>query len=397
MPHRERLEIHARGPTIAYLARENACAPPSRATPAESGYVRQRGTRCALVLTVPRIHTLWLLVVVALSSVACSLAPGDEGDEAEGTSGESALRKGKKQAEAEQEPERSLLVVNLNVENVPFPEWGACKGSGLDFVRFLAAEGDAPEVFTAQQVSGREQADAYAANLTMSLGKPYAALVSEDAPKPYTSGCPGLKDQQTNAIFFRTDRFAVVEGSAVRFQPMRSVGETCDEGNVSGQARTVALGVNLREIESGTVVSVVSMHFPRDDKSCMERNVDQALDQLDALGGELRVLAGDANVRDRAKGDFAPWCRRTQARAYVDPVVAKCDGKEGCLDENWSLENAEGTRSRIDFMFAKRMGGAGLDPRGVRTISFADVQKAPGAAPDLTYSDHRAQRARLSF
>jgi len=346
------------------------------------------------------VSTLGLAVVLGSTTVACAV---DADEESMGSSVLAAKKnKGEKKKGDDDvraaATETALVFYNLNVENVPSPDWDKCEGSGLDFPKYLGAVNDAPHVFTVQQLSGRPQANAYVDALQQATGQPYAAILADETPRAYTSGCPGLKDLQTNAILFRTDRFALVDGSVVQFQPKRSATDSCGDGDKSTLSRTLAVGAKLRDLKGSNTVGVVSMHFPRDDNGCMKVNADDALDRLEKIGGNLRIIAGDANTRDRVGGgDWAPWYQRVLGRGYADPIHAACNGDKSCVANNWSFESDEGTQSRIDFVFAQRASGQAPGIQNAATITYADVRKVAGTHPTLPYSDHRAIRTRFAF
>lgn len=353
-------------------------------------------------------HRALALLVVATLASAC--ADVDLDDEAVGTDEAEAKAKKKKKKEDGEKGSRAaddgktrnddaafdLKIVNLNVENVPSPAWASCRGSGEDFVRFLGLEGNAPDVFTVQQLTGSDQAAWYAERLKAETGAAYGFVVGEDRPTSFVSGCPGTKDLQTNAIFFRKSRLELVPESVRRFQPRTSATADCAAGSESRLSRTLAVGARLRDKRnSDRAVAVVSFHLPKEDVGCVATNVGAALDQLEALGGNLRVLAGDANARDRVDGVAAAWFGLAGLRGYVDPVFRACDGKASCLREHWTCETREDATPRIDFVFLRRGNGAKVETADVGTVGYGEVRRAKGTHASLPYSDHRAVRVRV--
>jgi hypothetical protein len=292
-------------------------------------------------------------------------------------------------------------VYSVNVENLPQPSWSAgCRGHAIDLVRFLAAQSTAPDILTVQQLSGRAQAQDFADLLYQQLGSTYAFEVAVDNPRIETNSCSPYKDYQTNAIFWRTGRFQLVAGSKQTWQARVSTTPgSCPAGSLNNKDRSISVAVKLRDnLPAGfKFLPVVSIHFPQVDEGCMTSNITEALDRAVAMGGGLRLVAGDVNYRDRTGTTPNPWWSAAHNSTWRDLVYAACAGDSGCLDAHWTNVSQSGNQNRIDFVWAQKLGPSRPAVTGVDTISYAQARAAAGDSCGLDYSGHRAIRGFVAY
>jgi endonuclease/exonuclease/phosphatase family metal-dependent hydrolase len=199
----------------------------------------------------------------------------------------------------------------------------------------------------------------------------------------YSSTCGKLKNQQTNAVIYRTDRFTYEETTRWR----SDAPDNWDKGTgacknlddtPTSQDRVENVAVRLYDRIAKQRVSVASIHWPTDTwhgTECAAENMREANDAVDGLGGTLKIVAGDANTTKGTEG----WWKDALGYGFRDPIAETCPSS-GCPDSTSTV----GSR-RIDFMLVK--GGHGFS--GARTIS----EKSTGG----TYSNHRALRANVYY
>ena len=219
------------------------------------------------------------------------------------------------------------------------------------------------------------------------------------------SPCGPEKGLQTNAIIYRTERFAPV-GDRHTWQAFAMIDGSCRR---SGLARTMYVMHRFRDRVAGRDVNVVSLHWSTNsgsgpDPACAERNIDDldAVAHRAAYEADLLIVGGDANEPDRtASGALRPWYRRaTGALDYTDPVHEACmaaANPQACLDAHWTI----GSERRIDFLFAQTGAGCAATTGREHTISFDEADDAArmisGSDTALNYSDHRAVQAEVYY
>lgn len=277
-----------------------------------------------------------------------------------------------------------LVVYNDNIENT-LPVKCA---DGEEFGRFLAhleKQGKALDVFTVQQISDDEQLAALTEQLTDRLPGTYAGRIAipEPGSMGYDSPCGRLKNQQTNAVIYRTDRLAPVRETRWRSDapkdpddgsgPCRNLTPTR-----TSQDRVHNIAVRFRDKAIGKDVTAASIHWPTDRwhaSECAAQNMAEASDALGRLGGALQFAGGDTN----ADHDVDGWWKKGRDLGFRDPVAEQCGGPD-CPPEHNTTEH-----HRIDFVLAKGV----TEFTGVATLTD---EKVGGA-----YSHHRAVTARIGY
>ncbi|MEK8105906.1 hypothetical protein NKG94_13515 [Micromonospora sp. M12] len=116
-----------------------------------------------------------------------------------------------------------LVVYNNNIEN-----WlpSSCSdGYNWDrLITYLKGRPLSPDIFTVQQVSNQTQLDTLTRRLSDELPGTYAGQIAIANPGSmgYTSTCGKLKNQQTNAVVYRTDRFTFEDATRWRSDARRT-------------------------------------------------------------------------------------------------------------------------------------------------------------------------------
>jgi hypothetical protein len=238
----------------------------------------------------------------------------------------------------------------------------------------------------------------------------WRAIVAEANPKRMNSPCGSPKAFQTNAILYRPGDFRPI-GEKHVFQTY--ISNARGDVVLNDQARTKTVVQKFRDLRNGRTLSVGSTHWatarsggtPKSALASMKR----VHNHLAASGGALRIWGGDTNNPDlmepsRASSAFRDWYQaangdvRADAKdgtklRYRDAAYADCDGSKSCL-----IKRHETTKARIDFLMAAKPSGF---PRidSVHTIGYAEAGRARGRAdnPNLSYSQHRAIRARIWY
>src|SRR6185312_12901656 len=102
---------------------------------------------------------------------------------------------------------RQLVVYNNNLENL-LP--AGCGGHWSRLLTYLKAQPKSPDIFTVQQISNSTQLAALTKKVSAELPGTYAGVIAVARPGSmgYSSTCGKLKNQQTNAVIYRTDRFS---------------------------------------------------------------------------------------------------------------------------------------------------------------------------------------------
>lgn len=276
-----------------------------------------------------------------------------------------------------------LVVYNNNLENM-LP--ASCDGGDWNkLFTYIKAQSNSPDIFTTQQISNSAQLDALTTRMTNELPGTYAGVIAISSPGSmgYTSTCGKLKNQQTNAVIYRSDRFTFEAVTRWR----SDAPDNWDNGTgacknlddtPTSQDRVENVAVRLFDRIANQQVSVASIHWPTNTwygPNCADENMSEANNAVDNLGGTLKIVAGDANTTKGTNG----WWNDAIALGFRDPIDETCPAS-GCPASTSTL----GTH-RIDFMLVK--SGHGFS--GAMTIS----ETSTGG----TYSDHRALRANVNY
>lgn len=283
----------------------------------------------------------------------------------------------------------SLVVYSNNVENRV-----TCTDPANDFnklISYMKTQPKTPDLFTVQQISNQADLNALTTKLSDALPGDYKGVIAVASPGSmgYTSSCGKKKNQQTNAVIYRTGRLQLVNHLTWRSDaPSDLSGHPCRNLVVSAagnsQDRVVNVGVRLRDTVAGKYVNVASFHWPtskHDGPECADENRAEAEKALGDLGSaSLNVLGGDANTTTGSHD----WWQHAIDHKFHDPMAEKCGGRV-CSTGYDTHYGDDGDGHRIDFMLTK--GGHGFS--SVDTISFAD---AGGR-----YSDHRALTAYVNY
>ncbi|HEY0640162.1 MAG TPA: hypothetical protein VGD67_21240 [Pseudonocardiaceae bacterium] len=277
-----------------------------------------------------------------------------------------------------------LVVYNNNIEN-----WlpASCADGKLfdRLIAYLKRQPKSPDIFTVQQVSNATQLAALTRRLTDELPGTYAGqiAIADPGSMGYTSTCGKLKNQQTNAVIYRSDRLAVRDVTRWRSDapenydagtgPCRNL-----EPTRSSQDRVHNIAVRLHDTIRGEDVSVASIHWPTGTwygPECATENMNEANEAMGRLGGTLQIVAGDTNARPSSTN----WWRTARDLGYRDPIAERC-GAAACS----SAYNTT-TNSRIDFILVKSGHG------------FSNVATITESMTGGAYSDHRAVTAYVNY
>jgi hypothetical protein len=272
-----------------------------------------------------------------------------------------------------------LVVYNNNIENM-LP--ASCDGGDWNrLFAYIAAQPRSPDIFTAQQISNAAQLNALTARMTSELAGTYAGVIAISSPGSmgYTSTCGKLKNQQSNAVIYRTDRFTLEASTRWR----SDAPDDWDDGSggcrnlddtPTSQDRVENVAVRLHDRVADEDVSVASIHWPTSTwhgPDCADENMREASNAVDNLGGTLKIVAGDVNTTKGTEG----WWNDAMDDGFRDPIAETCPSS-GCPDSTSTLGS-----HRIDFMLVKSGHG------------FSGAQTIGESATGGKYSDHRALRA----
>lgn len=278
-----------------------------------------------------------------------------------------------------------LVVYNNNVENMLPVSCDPQDRTDINrLFAYIKAQPKSPDVFTVQQVSDTKQLNALTKRMTDQLPGTYAGVIAltTTGSMGYTSACGRLKNHQTNAVVYRTDRFSYE--ASVRWRsdapenwskgtgPCRNLQNT-----PTSQDRVENVAVRLHDRVAKQDVTVASIHWPTSTwhgPDCADENLREASAAVDGLGGTLKIVAGDANTTKGTRG----WWNDARADGFRDPIAETCGST--CPSSTSTL----GSR-RIDFLLVK--SGHGFS--GAKTIT----EKMTGG----TYSDHRALTAYVKY
>ncbi|SCK55116.1 hypothetical protein H181DRAFT_05091 [Streptomyces sp. WMMB 714] len=278
----------------------------------------------------------------------------------------------------------ALVVYDNNIENMLPTECA----DGYEFDRLIAylkKQPESPDVLTVQQISDAEQLEALIRRLSDELPGTYAGRIAVPEPGSmgYDSPCGKLKNQQTNAVIFRTERLAPQQETDWRSdapeKPEEGSGPCRNlEPTKTSQDRVHNIAVRLRDNVTGKDVTVASVHWPTGKwhgPECADENIKEADEAVGRLGGALKIVGGDTN----AVTDDADWWDKGNSYGYRDPIAEKCGGPE-CPPEHNTTKNY-----RIDFLLAKGATG------------FSDVATLTDDMVGGKYSGHRAVTAHIGY
>ena len=273
-----------------------------------------------------------------------------------------------------------LVVYNNNIENLLPADCG--DGDWNKLFRYIKAQSKSPDLLVVQQISNQTQLNALTTRMTTELPGTYAGVIAIANPGSmgYDDRCGKLKNRQTNAVIYRTDRFTKVSESRWRSDaPLDKTGPCRNlENTPTSQDRVENVGVLLQDRIANQRVSVASIHWPTNTwkgPECADENIKEANDAIDRLGGTMKILTGDMNTSKGTRG----WWNDARAFGFRDPIFETCPAS-GCPDSTSTFE-----KRRIDYMLVK--GGHGFS--GAKTI----LASSTGGK----YSDHRALRANVYY
>jgi hypothetical protein len=282
----------------------------------------------------------------------------------------------------------SLVVYNNNIENI-----AGCDGNYDRFISYLKKQSKSPDIFTVQQISNRAQLDKFTKRLSDELPGTYRGVIAVNNPGSmgYKTGCSVRKNQQTNAVIYRTGRFALEKSTTWRSDapqnykagtgPCRDLTPT-----ESSQDRVVNVAVRLRDRVTKDRVSVASIHWPTNSRNgkptwnghkCAAENMQQANAAVDKLGGTLKIVAGDTNA---TKGVDGWWNKALKTYMFHDAVWDTTCSKKKCPDSTSTLGH-----TRIDFLLVKSGHG------------FSNVKTITSSTVGGKYSGHNAVRAYVKY
>ncbi|OXM56146.1 hypothetical protein CFP71_15115 [Amycolatopsis thailandensis] len=292
---------------------------------------------------------------------------------------------GTQTAEAEVNSSRDHLVVyDNNIENM-LP--ASCADGYLydRFITYLKKQPVSPDIFTVQQISDIGQLNAFTRRLSDELPGTYAGKVAiaEPGSMGYTSTCGKMKNQQTNAVIYRSDRLVYEDATRWRSDapsnPEKGTGECRNlTPTKTSQDRVHNIAVRLHDKLADKDVTIASIHWPTGTwhgPDCAGENISEANQAVDRLGGTLRIVAGDTNATTGRAG----WWNKARGYGFRDPISEKCGGRV-CT----KADNTFGAH-RIDFLLAKGGGG------------FTGVGTVTEAMTGGKYSQHRAVTARVKY
>ena len=277
-----------------------------------------------------------------------------------------------------------LVVYNNNIENM-LPAADCEGGDWNKLFRYIKAQAKSPDIFVVQQISNAAQLKALTTRMTNELAGTYAGVIAIASPGSmgYNGYCGGKKNQQTNAVIYRTDRFTYEATTRWRSDaPDNWKAGTGGCRNLddtpTSQDRVHNVAVRLYDRVAKQRVTAASIHWPTNSwfgPKCAAENMKEANSAVDSLGGTLKIVAGDANTSKGTEG----WWNDARDFGFRDPIAETCPSS-GCPDSTSTLG-----KRRIDFLLVK--SGHGFS--GAKTIG----ESSTGGK----YSDHRALRANVYY
>jgi hypothetical protein len=286
------------------------------------------------------------------------------------------------QADVNTSPDH-LVVYDNNIENMVPAD---CYDMEFDLlIEYVKAQPESPDIFTVQQISHTAQLNALTKRLSDELPGSYAGeiAIGEPGSMGYTSPCGKLKNQQTNAVIYRSDRLTLEDTTRWRSDapadPKPGTGSCQNlEPTESSQDRVHNIAVRLNDTIAKKDVSVASFHWPTGTwhgEKCAAENMNEAMDAFDRLGGVLQIFAGDANTTTGSQD----WWQNAMDNGFRDPIAEKCGGRVCPPEYNTT------TNHRIDFLLAKGASG------------FSEVANIHEDMTGGKYSEHRAVTAYVKY
>lgn len=307
------------------------------------------------------------------------------------------------------EDPRYIQVYINNVENLK-SAGETCEGDWTDLIFYMKSYKPSPDLFLVQQISNSAQLDTLVQRMNTELVGAFDGIIAEAEPKAGNFPCGHDKDQQTNAIVFRTGRF---EKTGLRDDWLAWASDGGDGCMESNQPRTRAVLATLHDKIADKDVTVASIHWSTasgtgDDPACAKKNIDDVHAHLHKaeFAADLYIFGGDFNESDRnANNDYRAWYAKANGNLggafnYRDPVYRMCEPLDllACLADNWTIGNG----NRIDMMFAQDGQGCRAKTRHAHTVTFNEADDAAAMfegqdQAGLDYSDHRAVRAEVYY
>ncbi len=292
------------------------------------------------------------------------------------------------QAISTNKDKKFLVVYNNNIENL-----AGCDGNYTKFIAYLKKQKKSPDIFTVQQISNAKQLASFTKRLSDELPGSYKGIIAVSNPGSmgYTSGCKVKKNQQTNAIIYRTGRLTPEKTVKWRsLAPYHYADGPCQElygSYKSSQDRVVNVAVRFHDNVAGKDVTVAAVHWPTNTWSgprCAAQNMRATNTVVEKLGGKVKIVAGDMNA---TKGEAGWWTKARTTYKYRDVVWdSACAPKTKTKKANTCPDSTStnGDR-RIDYLLTK----GGHKATNVATIS--------NAAVGGKYSGHQALRAYVTY
>jgi hypothetical protein len=276
-----------------------------------------------------------------------------------------------------------LVVYNNNIENmVP----ASCYGDDFGLlVSYLKRQPKSPDIFTVQQVSNATQLNALTKLLSDELPGTYSGriAIADPGSMGYTSACGKLKNQQTNAVVFRSDRLTYEATTTWRSDAPANP-ETGEGGcrnlepTTTSQDRVHNIAVRLNDRITGQDVTAASIHWPTGTwhgPECAAENMKEANEAVDRLGGTLKIVGGDTNATPAS----ANWWNNARGYGFRDPIAEKCGARDCPSSYNTT------TNYRIDFLLVKSGNG------------FSNATTVTEQMTGGSYSGHRAVAADVKY
>jgi hypothetical protein len=201
---------------------------------------------------------------------------------------------------------KRLVVYDNNMENL-----APCNGNDYTkLLSYMKKQDKSPDILTIQQVSNAKQLKNLTARLSHDLPGTFAGTIAVANPGSmgYKDGCKTRKNQQTNAIIYRTGRLAAKR--TVRWRSDAPANPTHGTGpcrnldpTSSSQDRVENVAVKFYDKVSHKHVSVASIHWPTakwNGPKCAHENIRETKEALNGLGGSLEIFGGDTNATDSA-------------------------------------------------------------------------------------------------
>ncbi|HEY5939113.1 MAG TPA: hypothetical protein VIU61_30885, partial [Kofleriaceae bacterium] len=279
----------------------------------------------------PRTSIMNPLALIALLGVPLVGCIDEEGTDA----GEELLEEDELEAGAAIVVNNSpayLVVYNNNIENM-LPA-NCNKGDWNRLFNYIKAQAQSPDLLVVQQISNQAQLNTLTARMTNELPGTYAGVIAIANPGSMgydDNRCEVLKNHQTNAVIYRSDRFTKEGETRWRSDAPRAKTGPCENLSApAGQDRVENVGVLLYDRVAKQRVSVSSLHWPTSTwkgPECADENIKEANEASDRLGGTLKILAGDMNTSKGTKG----WWNDARDFGFRDPIAETCPSS-GCPD-----------------------------------------------------------------